>query len=367
MIVKEIGTVYFRNLHTQKVLFDEGLNIICGDNGQGKTNLLEAVYLCCIGKSPRTERDADMINNRQPQAKVRLLYNGRYGDGEIEIILDGKTKQISVNNVPLKRTGDLMGYFNAVYFSPDELKLVKASPQERRRYMDIALSQTDKLYFYSLSGYNKTLQQRNNLLRRGGCSAALLSPWDEILAREGARIHQRRRIFIEKLKPVCAQIHANLSDDRESLDVEYESRLEGASLAEVEGGFLKQLASAVEKDIQNGFTSVGIQRDDIKISINGVDLRRFGSQGQQRTCALSLKIGETEFIKEVTGEYPVLLLDDVLSELDISRQKRLMSINSQIQTIITCTHIDSALPKMRSQLEIHDGQVDMYDNFERNE
>ncbi len=339
MKVTELSVGGYRNLCGQKVLPESGLNIFLGDNAQGKTNLVESVYLCCIGKSPRTDRDKDLIRWGEKTARVTTKYVCRYGEGEISVALySDKKKQITVNSVPVARTGELMGYLNCIYFSPDEIKIISRSPAERRRFLDIDLCQTDKNYFYSLSRFNKALNQRNNLLKQARSAEELKETifiWDKQIAEEGARVIYKRKAFCEKLKLFARQSHEKLTDGKESLMMEYVTQIKGSSLAEITAEYLRILTACVEKDFQLRYTSNGCQRDDISLRIGNADLRNFGSQGQLRTAALALKLAELCIFKEINGEYPVLLLDDVLSELDAERQKRLLKFDENLQILLT--------------------------------
>ena len=339
MKVTEIAVSSYRNLAKQKVTPGNELNIFTGDNAQGKTNLVESVYLCCIGKSPRTDKDKDLICWNHDKAFVRVKYQCRFGEGEITITLTaGTKKQITVNSVPISKIGELMGYLNCIYFSPNEIKIISQSPAERRRFLDIDLCQTDKNYFYSLSRFNKALAQRNNLLKTAKTVEQLSDTvfvWDKQIAEEGARVIAKRRSFVQKLKAYAKQSHATLTDSKEQLEMEYITQIKGDSVADIAENYLKLLQSNLEKDFQLRHTSVGCQRDDIMLKINGTDVRSFGSQGQLRTTALSLKLAELQIFKNLIGEYPVLILDDVLSELDIDRQKRLLNFDSDLQILLT--------------------------------
>ncbi len=350
MIVTEISVCNLRNLAEQTVKPSYKLNIFTGDNAQGKTNLVESVYLCCLGKSPRTDKDKDLIRWNEENAYVKVKYKCRYGDGDICIAFraDAK-KQISVNSVPITRMGELMGYLNCIYFSPNEIKIISQSPAERRRFLDIDLCQTDKNYFYSLSRYNKALMQRNNLLKQARTLDEiqdLLFVWNSQLAEEGAKVVLKRRAFCEKLKVYAAQCHTALSDGKENLTVEYVTQIKGDDYESTAVDYMHLLDQSAEKDFQLRHTSVGCQRDDISLKINGIDVRSFGSQGQQRTAALALKLAELSIIKDIIGERPVLILDDVLSELDLDRQKRLLNFDDDLQILLTtATEIDADLIK----------------------
>lgn len=348
MRVTEITVCNLRNLDKQTVKPHSKLNIFTGDNAQGKTNLVESVYLCCLGKSPRTDKDKDLICWNKDYAYVKIKFNCRFGNGDIYIALrsDAK-KQISVNSVPITKMGELMGYLNCIYFSPNEIKIISQSPAERRRFLDIDLCQTDKNYFYSLSRYNKALVQRNNLLKQARDLEEiqdLLYAWNAQLAQEGAKVVLKRKTFCEKLKFHAKKCHDALTDGKENLTIDYVTQLSGNDYETIYSEFLQLLNNTTEKDFQLRHTSAGCQRDDILIKINGADVRNFGSQGQQRTAALSLKLAELNIMKEIIGERPILILDDVLSELDLDRQKRLLNFDDDLQILLTsATEIDSNL------------------------
>lgn len=347
MKVRSITVKGYRNLASQKVETDGGLNIFVGANAQGKTNLLEGVYLCCIGKSPRTEKDKDLVAWGGDVAHVRTEYDCRYGEGEIAIGIAGGKKHVSVNSVPLNKLGDLLGYLNCIYFSPADVKIVSQSPAERRKFLDVDLCQLDKTYFYSLGRFNKALAQRNNLLKQSPSvekAKETLFVWDEQLAEEGAKIIAKRKYFCEKLQNFATRSHDKLTYGKEKLNLAYLCQIDGATTAEIAENYRKALAESVEKDFQLRFTTVGCQRDDVSLKIGNVDVRTFGSQGQQRTCALALKLAELAIFKETAGEYPVLLLDDVLSELDDERQKQLLSFAKYTQVLLTtATSVDPSL------------------------
>lgn len=348
MKVNEITVCNLRNLAKQTVKPSGKLNIFCGDNAQGKTNLVESVYLCAIGKSPRTDKDKEMICWNKDYAYVKIRYTCRYGDGEIYVALRSNAKkQIAVNSVPITKMGELMGYLNCIYFSPNEIKIITQSPVERRRFLDIDLCQTDKNYYYSLSRFNKALAQRNNILKQSANvdeARDLLFAWDAQIADEGAKIIRKRKEFCDKLKVYAKQCHSALTDNKETLELEYITQIKGDGVNELTANYADTLAKNVEKDFQLRYTSSGCQRDDISLKINDVDVRSFGSQGQLRTTALSLKLAELKIFKDIIGEYPVMILDDVLSELDIDRQKRLLNFDSGLQILLTtATEIDKSL------------------------
>lgn len=343
MILRSIELRNFRNYDNQKITFGNNMNVLIGKNAQGKTNILESIFLCAIGKSPRTNKEKDLIKWESTFAKVTAEVVKRDGQKKIEIFMfTDQNKTIKINSLPIKRMGELMGNFNAIYFSPDELKLVKDSPEQRRKFMDIDLCQFDKNYFYNLNKYNQILNQRNKLLKTTRSESVLKDTiyiWNEQLATIGAKLILDRMRLIEKLKVYCNEAQHYLTEGKETLNLSYMG-MTGKNEEEIKDKLMKGYEESLEKDMSVGFTTVGPHRDDIKITVNDIDVRKFGSQGQQRTVALSLKLGELDLCKERLGEYPVLLLDDVLSELDFSRQTKLLDKCRDIQTIITCTDFD---------------------------
>ena len=353
MKIDSIELVNYRNYNNAKVEFADKLNIIIGKNAQGKTNLLEAVFLCAIGRSPRTTSDKNLIKMDCEFAKVNIEVIKNVGRAQIELYLfNNQNKAIKINGIGIKKIGQLFGTFNAIYFSPNDLKLIKDGPDERRKFMDMDLCQFDKNYFYDITNYNKVLQMRNKLLKSGNEKNLkdTISIWNEQLAISGAKIIFARLRLIEKLKKYAAKLHSYLSAEEETLEISYQGYT-ADSENDLKLILLKKYDESLNKDIQLGYTTVGPHRDDIKIVSNGIDLRSFGSQGQQRTGALSLKLAELEVFKESTGEYPVVLLDDVLSELDSIRQERLLTFVSGMQTIVTCTNFDFDLPHKKFEVE----------------
>lgn len=349
MKIKSLELTNFRNYKTQFVNLSENLNVIVGNNAQGKTNLLEAIFICAIGRSPRTSKDKDLVNWKSEFAKISLDVVKNIGNKQIDIYLfPNQNKAIKIDKIGIKKIGQLMGNFNAIYFSPDELKLIKESPDERRRFMDIDLCQFDKNYFYTLHEYNQILQQRNKLLKSSDMKIIkdTIPIWNEQLAKNGAKIVLSRLNLIERLKVHAYNIHKNLTSDNEELQLTYQGYVadDENALKEL---LLKKYEESIDKDIKLGYTTVGPHRDDIKIEANNIDLRSFGSQGQQRTASLTLKLAELEVFNDHLGEYPVLLLDDVLSELDASRQNKLLEYVSHIQTLVTCTDFDFNIPHVK--------------------
>lgn len=338
MKVKSLELNNFRNYDNLSLSFEDGLNVVVGKNAQGKTNMLESIFLCAIGKSPRTSKEKEMIKWEKNRAKVELFIETKKGNKKIEFyIFDNTKKAIKVNGFALKKMGELMGELTCVYFSPDELKLVKDSPAERRKFMDISLSQFDKNYFYNLSKYNKILAQRNKLLKETKDKQVLLDTlpiWDDELATTGAKLILDRIKFIKTLSKFSKEIHKDITSGKEDLSLSYIGIVEDSE-DKIKEKLIKELENSIDRDFSLGFTSVGPHRDDIKIMSNFIDVRTYGSQGQQRTVSLSLKLAELEFFNFAFGEYPVLLLDDVLSELDLTRQEKLLKHIENIQCIIT--------------------------------
>lgn len=339
MYIKELTLKNFRNYQEATVSFSESLNILVGKNAQGKTNILEAIFYAVIGKSFKTSKEKDMIRWEQESAYVKGLFHKTYREVEIELYFNKKSKKtIKVDKIPLHRIGELMGHVNAVFFSPDELKLIKESPEERRRFMNIDISQTNKRYFYLLGRYEKILANRNKLLKTTKSLQVLketIDIWDRALAETAKKIAKERAIFISELAPFAALAHTYLSENTETLRIQYAGFSE--DLENYDKIMLKALQKNIEKDFKLGFTTVGVHRDDIDLYLNDVEVKTFGSQGQQRTVALSLKLAELEIIKNRIGEYPILLLDDVFSELDEARRHKLLKFTSKTQTLITCT------------------------------
>ena len=337
MKIRTMDLNQFRNYGELSLEFDPGINIFYGDNAQGKTNILEAVYLCGTNKSHRGSRDREMIRFGEEEAHIRMMVERRETLRRIDIHLKkNKAKGIAVDGLPLRKASELFGIVNVVFFSPEDLQIIKNGPAERRRFVDLELCQLDKIYLYELVNYNKALMQRNLLLREIPWKPDLLDTLergDEQLARFGSRIVRLRSRFIAELGDMILRIHRGLSGGREELKILYEPDCG-------EDEILEKLSSGRQRDLKQKTTMSGPHRDDISFSVNGVDIRRFGSQGQQRTAALALKMAEIELVRKVTEDEPVLLLDDVLSELDENRQTQLLNSIDGIQTMITCTGLD---------------------------
>ena len=319
----------------------EGVNVLLGDNGQGKTNVLEALYLCCTGRSHRTRQDRELIRWGAEFAAVRVQAQRRDGDHDVEIALNALgRRRIKVFGQEISRSGELLGHVTGVLFSPEDLRTVKDGPAERRRFVDMALSQIKPAYYYALQRYARALKQRNETLKALAAQPALaatLDAWDEQLAAAGAELMRQRRAYVEKLNAVASETHRDIAEGREKLEIRYLPSVTGGDDAEA---VAEALFGARENDMRRLSTSVGAHRDDVQILVEGRDVRAFGSQGQQRTAALAMRLSELDVMREQLGEWPMLMLDDVMSELDPGRRRQLIGRLKGIQTFITCTDED---------------------------
>jgi DNA replication and repair protein RecF len=359
MQIKKLFLQNFRNYSSENFTFSEGLNVLFGKNGQGKTNCAEAVFYLCTGTSLRIRHDKQLVKMGEQAAKICAEAENKYGKVFIEAEITENKREIKINGSKISKNADLMGHVNSVFFSPGELRLIQDGPDERRRFMNISISQTSPAYYTALLRYNKILDQRNALLKNHDVSLVLdtLPVWDEQLCAYAATIVEKRREFLQKLAPCAKEMHAYLTDNAEELEIAPEKKFEGDQ-AEIAKTLLRRLTSAYEKDLRLGFTSVGPHRDDLDIFINGADAKAYASQGQMRTAALSLKLAEVEFFKELSGEYPVLILDDVMSELDLPRRKKLLQKIKGVQTLLTCTHAERVLYGTEcNKIRIENGKV----------
>lgn len=327
----------FRNYEELSLEFSPGINILYGDNAQGKTNVLEALYLSCTSRSHRSKKDAEMIRFGADEAHVRTVVEKENIPHRIDIHLKKKgAKGIAIDSVPVRRASELFGLAHAVFFSPEDLGIVKNGPSERRRFLDMELCQIRKTYLQHLSSYTRVVNQRN-LLLRGALDRPedldTLDAWDAQLIRYGTEIIRERRAFIERLNEIVGPIHRSLTGGTEELSLAYEPDV-------TEEDFFDKLLISRESDLRVKTTQCGPHRDDILFRVGDMDARRYGSQGQQRSAALSLKLAEIQIVRETVRETPVLFLDDVLSELDQRRQSALLGSIQDIQTLVTCTGLD---------------------------
>ena len=337
MIIKSLELQDYRNYDSLNLAFDKGTNILYGDNAQGKTNILEAIYVSATTKSHKGSKDRDIVNFHKEEAHIRTFLEKDGVETRVDMHLrKSKSKGLAIDGQKIKKAADLLGLCNVVFFSPEDLGIIKDGPAERRRFVDMELCQLDGFYLYNLNHYNKIVNQRNKLLKDMYFNPDLkdtLNIWDSQLVSFGSKIIERRKLFVEQLNEIIYGIHKRLSGDKEEIHIQYEPDVEIEE-------FEKKLQYGQEKDIKLKQTTVGPHRDDFSFIVENVDIRKFGSQGQQRTAALSLKLSEIELVKKITKDTPILLLDDVLSELDSNRQNYLLNSIGDIQTIITCTGLE---------------------------
>lgn len=337
MIIKSLELQDYRNYDSLNLAFDKGTNILYGDNAQGKTNILEAIYVSATTKSHKGSKDKDIVNFHREEAHIRTFLEKDGVEMRVDMHLrKSKSKGIAIDGQKIKKAADLLGICNVVFFSPEDLGIIKDGPAERRRFVDMELCQLDGFYLYNLNHYNRIVNQRNKLLKDMYFNPDLkdtLNIWDSQLVSFGSKIIERRKLFVEQMNEIIYGIHKRLSGDREEIRIQYEPDV-------AIDDFEQRLQYSQEKDIKLKQTTVGPHRDDFSFMVENVDIRKFGSQGQQRTAALSLKLSEIELVKKITRDTPILLLDDVLSELDSNRQNYLLNSIGDIQTIITCTGLE---------------------------
>lgn len=334
MYIKNIKLQNFRNYIKQEITLEKGINLFYGNNAQGKTNVIESIFLCSIGKSFRAKKDKELINFEKNNLFLEINYEKKDRTGKIKYLIENDNKEIFVNDIKLKKLSELLGNINIVLFSPEDINIIKDGPDKRRRFLNILISQLRPNYVYVYNLYQKTLEQKNTYLKKITIDRKdddLLNIYDEKLAEYAEVINKYRNEFINKLKEKIENIHKNVTEEKETLKIKYIS-----DCYEKEK-YLLALKSNREKDIERGFTSCGVHRDDIYFFINGKKVDVFGSQGQQRTTILTLKLAELEVIKDEIGESPVLLLDDFMSELDNNRKMNFLKNIKNTQIIITCT------------------------------
>ncbi|MCL2285994.1 MAG: DNA replication/repair protein RecF [Firmicutes bacterium] len=360
MWISNISAAGFRNLNISNQQLSSGVNILHGMNAQGKTSFLEAIYFCAFGRSLRAVSDKELIQFGQTAAHVRVDIN-RDGytsllDAHIEREGSKTKKGLALNHVPIKHMKDLFGRLLIVMFSPEDLRLIKAGPYERRRFMDMEICQLSPVYYSDLKEYYRALKQRNALLKilqKDKSQQDSLSIWDEQLANYGQRIMKLRSSFVKKINRIAKEVHSNITQGTENLTLAYEP-----SIVNIET-YLTGLSKSHVRDIAQGTTTLGIHKDDVNFTINNISARFFGSQGQQRTAALSAKLAEIEIIKQSTNQTPILLLDDVLSELDGNRQQFLLEQIKNLQTLVTCTGLEDILLTMKDHkiMKMAEGRI----------
>ena len=337
MKIKQLKLKNYRNYNLLELEFDSSTNIFYGDNAQGKTNILESIYLCGTTKSHRGTKDKDLIKFGEEESHIEAIVEKNEVPFKIDIHLKKNSpKGIAINKIPIRRASELFGIINIVFFSPEDLNIIKNGPSERRKFIDLELAQLDKVYLSDLSNYNRIVNQRNKLLKDSYNKQELLDTlevWDMQLSHYGKKIIDRRNLFISQLNEIVGKVHERLTGGKETLYISYEPSNGDMDLEQA-------IKKNRERDIRMKSTSVGPHRDDICFMVGELDIRKFGSQGQQRTAALSLKLSEIELVKNIIKDTPILLLDDVLSELDKHRQNYLLDSISDVQTLITCTGVD---------------------------
>ena len=358
MYFKSVELKNFRNYRDQRAEFDPSLNIILGDNAQGKTNLLESLYIMGLGKSFKTGNDKEMIAFGEEFSRAKAVISGKgTEDTVIEIIINKEGKIIKIDGMKLSRTAELLENVYVVVFSPEDLRIVKDGPEHRRRFLDRELCQIRQVYYSDLGNYKKVLKQRNALLRDNCSDRDLFEVFDESLSDYGMRIIEERKKFTERLLGICSDIHLKISNNKEKLNISYKTEIKDKEY------FKNRLREDIETDLAKGYTSFGPHKDYLGISINGMDIRTYGSQGQQRTASLSMKLAEIELIKQETGQSPVLLLDDVLSELDRSRQKFLIESMKNVQIFVTAAGIEEGLMDILPKGNVYyvdNGKISLY-------
>lgn len=344
MVIKKLSLHNFRNYGDETFCFTDGINVLFGKNAQGKTNCAEAVFYLCTGSSLRIRHDRQLIRTGEDYASIKAEAEGRYGKIVLEADIYENKREIRINGSKIVRSVDLLGNMNSVFFSPGELRLIQDGPDERRRFLNLSISQTSRPYCTALLRYQKILDQRNNLLKERDVSLVLetLPVWDEQFAAYAAVIIRHRKNYIARLSPLAAEAHAYLTDGKETLELSDEKNY-GDEEESIKKRLLAELGGSYERDLRLGFTTVGPHRDDIKIKIDGKDAKGYASQGQTRTAALAMKLAEVEIFRSLSGEEPILILDDVMSELDLARRKKLLSRVGGLQCILTCTHAERVL------------------------
>jgi DNA replication and repair protein RecF len=342
MYIESLKLNNYRNYDNLSITFDKNTNILYGDNAQGKTNILESIYMASTTKSHRGSKDKEIIKIGEEESHIRLCINKSDVNHKIDMhIRKNKSKGVAIDEIPIKRTIELYGLLNVIFFSPEDLSIIKNGPAERRRFVDMELCQLSRLYYSNLSSYQKVLNQRNNLLKQIIYNKSLidtLDVWNMQLVEYGKKVIRERNNFISMLNDIIGDIHFNLTSGKEKLEILYDKNVDIDN-------FEKVLNDKLNIDINYTSTQTGPHRDDISFLINGIDCRKYGSQGQQRTVALSLKIAEIKLVKNIIKDNPILLLDDVMSELDSNRRDALIEEIKDIQTIITCTGYDDFIKK----------------------
>lgn len=349
MFVKTLQLEQYRNIEQLSLSTDASVNILIGPNAQGKTNILESLFVLALTKSHRTHKDKELIRFEQQHARLSAEINKKYGDVKLEMSISPQGKTAKLNGLEQKKLSGFVGSLNVVMFAPEDLEIVKGSPSIRRRFMDMEIGQVHPSYLHHLSQYQRIIAQKNTFFKKasasGDSASVMLDVWNEQLAACGVKIMKNRQNFISKLQKWADSIHASITSGKEEIQIYYKPSFDAEDFQDetvLFNQFMIKLSQVKEQELRRGVCLIGPHRDDLSFSINGKDVYAYGSQGQQRTTALSLKLAELELIREEVGEYPILLLDDVLSELDRSRQTHLIeTFQGKVQTFITTTGIES--------------------------
>lgn len=355
MYIKEIKLENFRNYDFEKINLNKNTNIIFGDNAQGKTNILEAIFISSLGKSFRTNKDIELIKENKNQAKVEIKFLKNNREEKINLEISNK-KIFCINDIPLKKTSEIIGKINIVLFSPEDIEILRNEPVRRRKFLNIMISQLRPIYVHTLTQYNKSLEQRNNYLKQikyENKSRKNLEIWDEQLEKLGVKIFEYRKEFIEKINKQIKEIHLKTTENKEKIEIKYKTNINKEN-------YIKKLKENQEIDIQKGYTSVGIHRDDFEIYINGKNVAIYGSQGQQRSSIISLKLAEAEIVYDEIEEYPIILLDDFMSELDKKRINGFVKNIKNNQVIITCTEKITLDKVVYNLFKVENAKIEKY-------
>ncbi|PKR77441.1 DNA replication/repair protein RecF [Halalkalibacillus sediminis] len=367
MYIEDLTLTGYRNYDHLQLTFDRRINVIIGENAQGKTNLMEAIHVLAFTKSHRTPRDKELIQWDREYGKIKGSIFKRNRSFPLEVIFSAKGKKAKLNHIEQRKLSDYIGSLNVVMFAPEDLNLVKGSPQSRRKFIDMEIGQIQPVYIYHLGHYQKILKQRNALLkdlqRNKQADRTMLSVYTDQLIEHASIVLQRRFSFLEKLREWATPIHRGITRDSEELAISYDATIDVSETADsekIKKIYEEQFQQIENKEVDRGTTLIGPHRDDLLFFVNDRNVQTYGSQGQQRTTALSLKLAEIELIDQEVGEYPILLLDDVLSELDDSRQSHLLhTIQNKVQTFVTTTSVDGIDHETLNQasiFRIHDGR-----------
>ena len=368
MYIQSVNLQNFRNYKNCEVFLSQKLNVFKGNNAQGKTNFLESIYFSSIGKSPKTNKEKDLILWGESRAKIKIRLKKKYFEEDIETFINANDKKsIKINGLSIRKIGDLIGEMPVVYFAPDEIGLVKDGPSDRRRFMDIDISQLNKNYFYLLVRYEKVLEERNKLLKQTKNFENIqdtIDLWDTQLADIASKIIFCRLDFIQKITKPAQEVHAKITDNKESLMIKYQG-INLSSVSAIRDKLYNSYKTNLRRDFDFGYTTIGPHRDDIEISVNGIDVRSFGSQGQQRLATLSIKVAELALFEDKLGDKPILLLDDVLSELDSKRCKNFLEQIKDYQTILTTTKFSRRLSDEDSVFDVKNAVITKVEKKEK--